>query len=222
MDRQRQHAGHGAEPERDHEQQCKYQLRNSAAEFEETAADDAYPIALLEVRAGEETQQEGARDAHERTDIGDQQGVEQEAQPTLDVPEPLRDVGAERLPRQCGSEIPDISRQAIDIGEEFLQVDFAGNARQHQRRRQDCEVQCGACALGGDGGAIVCERAVELLGRKADDGRGHCDRGGPSPAPSRCYDPRFFLRSSSTNLTTSMTGSYSWCVTGWNGSCLPS
>src|SRR5262245_24471215 len=95
MNGQRQHSRHGSQPERHHEQKRKHDLRDGAAELEESTAHEADGAARLEIGGGKEADQERAYRAEQGPEIRDQQGISEQLEPHIEVPEPLGDVRAE-------------------------------------------------------------------------------------------------------------------------------
>ena len=131
MDGNGKNAGHRAETEGVDEHQGKHDLGHGPAELQQPPRGEPQRSRAGQVGGGKEAEDEGRDGAEQGADIGDEQRVEQQGQPSVEIPEPLLEVGAEALCthlRQDVVEVADEARQAVP---EPCQVDLADPRRQH-------------------------------------------------------------------------------------------
>ena len=151
MDRDGEHAGQGAQPEGDDEDQREDDLGNGAAEFEIAAHREAQPGGAAEIGGGGEAEQEGAGGAEDRADIGDEQGLPEQLQPAFQAPVPFGEVGTEAGEPERRQRLVDIFREAVDVLEEPGEIDLRAARRQEHAGDEDDDADQGLPALGRGG-----------------------------------------------------------------------
>ena len=175
-------------------------------------------VVALPVRFGEARKfsAEGEDRARQRADIGHQDRLADETQRALEAPEPSGRIGPNPRARVERRQAVEIAEESADLGEESLRIDLRLDHRQADQRGEDRgrdeelhALRPRRAAIGGeDGGELAIgqtdDGAGHVRGRSTEDGGRRTD-GRPSSALCPPFsDHDLFLRSVSTNFTSSI------------------
>ncbi len=162
VDDDRQHARHRAEPEGNDEDQRQHQGRHGAASLAEAAHDDAQPARRRHIGSRQESQDKGHGGAQHGADIGHEQGFTEQPQPALQAPEPLTEVGPDRLTVLEKEQPDDVARETMDVFRELGERDFSRDRGQQHRHRDTRQDQQRVPATAADRGVVCRQQRLEL------------------------------------------------------------
>src|SRR5215472_1333006 len=161
VDRDREDSRERSKTEGAHEHQGKDQIGDRAAKFEDPLDAPPQGGARRQIGGRKGRYQERAAGADQRAEIGDQDGVEKEFQPAVDVPVPVGNISTEMRDAELRHDAAEIAGEIRDVGDEVVEIDLTDPAGEQDQNSKDCKHQERLPAAAPDDALIVADKNLK-------------------------------------------------------------